>query len=681
MGRKKSLRTMFGKWLSVLLATALLVGNVMGLTVHAKKNPQIQKFNVALVLDGSGSLVSNSNGTDNDGLRYEAIQLFLALLSDQGNEVSAIVFDDDSENYLLNTDVEQVSGKEEKLDLSQKIKDAGTGGDTDIGSALLTAVERLEAVNNDNESIIILFSDGRTDLGGDEKAYEQSLVNKDKAITKAQEDDIPIYSICLAASSVADPEELQEISVRTNGSSVTIDSPDKISQAFEQFYRLIFATSTTEAENAKFPESGILNEKIEIPSYGAEEINVILNSKSPDDVHVQAQAPSKAYTEKDLDANTIVAGNYKVVKVVRPEKGTWEFQIQGAPGNEVVLNVLYNVDVSAQLSTQGDVADLNSGDALTLQASLYKDENKIQDAAGISEYTGTLEITDLSTGKVVKSLPMEADADGFTCELEALPEGSYSFQAVLSCEGITVKTNVITAGWDNKAPGFANESKNKIKDGVKIIKKIVTPLTGRKYKATLSNFFADDQSDGLTYSIVNSQLVDGTVQLEGDKLTVNTAKSRSGDLVVRATDNQGAYRDLTLRFKVTNLTLAVFLLILAGIVIAAVLSFLGWRANRPLFNGQMIVSSAAPGSAALPRGSFRGKLSLQKFPVPGCGFDVKKCYFQTCRGGRLEFHAPGSFYINGIPYTKKCTLMPGQTVIYSDENQTSGIRVQIKMNY
>ena len=49
MGRKKSLRTMFGKWLSVLLATALLVGNVMGLTVHAKKNPQIQKFNVALV--------------------------------------------------------------------------------------------------------------------------------------------------------------------------------------------------------------------------------------------------------------------------------------------------------------------------------------------------------------------------------------------------------------------------------------------------------------------------------------------------------------------------------------------------------------------------------------------------------------------------------------------------------
>lgn len=681
MGRKKSLRTMFGKWLSVLLATALLVGNVMGLTVHAKKNPQIQKFNVALVLDGSGSLVSNSNGTDNDGLRYEAIQLFLALLSDQGNEVSAIVFDDDSENYLLNTDVEQVSGKEEKLDLSQKIKDAGTGGDTDIGSALLTAVERLEAVNNDNESIIILFSDGRTDLGGDEKAYEQSLVNKDKAITKAQEDDIPIYSICLAASSVADPEELQEISERTNGSSVTIDSPDKISQAFEQFYRLIFATSTTEAENAKFPESGILNEKIEIPSYGAEEINVILNSKSPDDVYVQAQAPSKAYTEKDLDANTIVAGNYKVVKVVKPEKGTWEFQIQGVPGNEVVLNVLYNVDVSAQLSTQGDVADLNSGDALTLQASLYKDENKIQDAAGISEYTGTLEITDLSTGKVVKSLPMEADADGFTCELEALPEGSYSFQAVLSCEGITVKTNVITAGWDNKAPGFANESKNKIKDGVKIIKKIVTPLTGRKYKATLSNFFADDQSDGLTYSIVNSQLVDGTVQLEGDKLTVNTAKSRSGDLVVRATDNQGAYRDLTLRFKVTNLTLAVFLLILAGIVIAAVLSFLGWRANRPLFNGQMIVSSAAPGSAALPRGSFRGKLSLQKFPVPGCGFDVKKCYFQTCRGGRLEFHAPGSFYINGIPYTKKCTLMPGQTVIYSDENQTSGIRVQIKMNY
>ena len=33
---------MFGKWLSVLLATALLVGNVMGLTVHAKKIPRFR---------------------------------------------------------------------------------------------------------------------------------------------------------------------------------------------------------------------------------------------------------------------------------------------------------------------------------------------------------------------------------------------------------------------------------------------------------------------------------------------------------------------------------------------------------------------------------------------------------------------------------------------------------------
>ena len=156
------------------------------------------------------------------GLRYDAIDLFLALLTNTGNQVGAIVFDDDSQSYLLDTGLLAVSGKEDKLAISTQIRQAGTRKDTDIGSALLSAVEILtgSSADEDNKNVIVLFSDGRTDVGSDQEAYAQSLQNKDTAITMAQGAGIPIYSICLNASPVADPEELQEISDRTGGAAL-----------------------------------------------------------------------------------------------------------------------------------------------------------------------------------------------------------------------------------------------------------------------------------------------------------------------------------------------------------------------------------------------------------------------------------------------------------------------------
>ena len=216
---------------------------------------------------------------------------------------------------------------------------------------------------------------------------------------------------------------------------------------------------------------------------------------------------------------------------------------------------------------------------------------------------------------------------------------------------------------------------------MKIVKKIVTPITGRKYKEDLTNLFADDQDGQLSYQIVSSQLVSDTAKLDGSVLTVNTARSRSGDLVVRAVDSQGAYKDLTIRFKVTNLTLIIFLAILGGILIAAIAAFLGWRAARPLFKGELNVSNATPGSATLTRASFRGKIRLNMFQVGACGFDAKKCCFASCPGGRVEFRAPGTFYVNQIAYKKSYSLLPGQTIIYADEQQTQGIRVYIKNYY
>ena len=144
-----------------MLTTECLIVNADN-SEQVQSTGELKKLNIELVIDGSGSLVNGDTPTDPSGLRYDAINLFLALLANKGNEVGAIVFDDNSEKYIFNADVASVEGKQAKMNLADKIKKAGTGVDTDIGSALKTAVEALKKhqADNDNASAVILMSDG-----------------------------------------------------------------------------------------------------------------------------------------------------------------------------------------------------------------------------------------------------------------------------------------------------------------------------------------------------------------------------------------------------------------------------------------------------------------------------------------------------------------------------------------
>lgn len=364
------MKTLLSHAVPLLMVWSLLLCQPALATAQAISNQDLERFNVMLVIDGSGSLVYGSDATDANGLRYDALDLFLALLTNSGNQVGAIVFDDDAQNYLLNTGLQPVSGKPDKLALSEQIRNAGTRNDTDIGSALLTAVETLNAQSAQNgmESVIILFSDGRTDLGDNEEAYNTSLENKETAITTAQAAGIPVYSICLNATPVADPAELQEISTRTSGDFVSVSSPEDLTGAFESFYNLIFATSSSERVTSTFPADGTLRFDIDVPTYGAEEVNIILDTDGVG--QVQLNAPSGPLTAAEVEDFTMSGGDYDVIKLVDPEVGRWNLTLSGVPQDNVTINVIYNIDSTAVLSTADGNTDYGAGDTVTLQAQL-----------------------------------------------------------------------------------------------------------------------------------------------------------------------------------------------------------------------------------------------------------------------------------------------------------------------
>ena len=86
---------------SLVLLLALVLG--LGATAASADSSNIQsedKWNIMLVIDGSGSLDHDTNGeTDPLGLRYYAVANFLGTLNDDQTNVGAIVF---TANYYNN---------------------------------------------------------------------------------------------------------------------------------------------------------------------------------------------------------------------------------------------------------------------------------------------------------------------------------------------------------------------------------------------------------------------------------------------------------------------------------------------------------------------------------------------------------------------------------------------------
>lgn len=670
------MKTQAFKRIGCIVLTAILLFCLSGVSlagsVQSLRADGVNRFDVMLVIDGSGSLVAGKSATDKNGLRYDAINLFLALLTNSGNRVGAVVFDDQPQDYLLNSGLLETAGKADKVSLSESIRAAGTRGGTDIGSALLTAVDTLTSQRQEQyQPVVILFSDGRTDLDTQEE-YEASLANRETAITRAQEAGIPIYSICLNASSVADPQELSDISSRTSGDFVSVSRAEDMAEAFEAFYQLIFNSPASEKSQLTFGPDGTLEYAFDVPTVGAEEVNVILRQENI--AAMQVNTPSGQLSSAALEESTMTGGSYRVVKLVKPEMGRWSFAMEGQPGASVTVNVIYNVDSVATLATADGRTDYDTGETVTLEARLRRAGADVTDSAVTREYTAMLRLTKMTDG-TVQEVAMETGENGtFTYQITAEADSSYSAQAVLTFGSLVYESNAVQMNFDNTPPQVAGE--------VDVIRQkvVVTPVSGRSRSYDLSQYFTDTQEEPLRYHILSSQLVSDTAVLEDGILQVDTSRSRSGEVVLAAMDKQGAQAQLTMQFQVTNLTLPIFITlaiaVLAGLVILAVVI---WGITHPLWRGTLTVASMERGRDVLPRGrgSFRGKVKLSYFGVGPCGLNPEKSVFVTRPGGKLLFRSDRTFYVNDLPQTE-VELYAGTTIITAEERSRVGIRVEVR---
>lgn len=657
---------------AILMILFILAANVSVWAEEKAERKTAKHYNVVLVIDGSGSLTYEL-GTDKEGYRYEALELFLSVLTNEGNKVGAIVFND-SEKMPLDTGLKELNTMAAKKELSQSIRDTKVDGDTDIGGALQQAISELTGSGADPElpSCILLFSDGETDLGNPE-ATNASLKKKEQAIAEARKDGIAIHGICLNANNSANTQEVKGIAEGTDGIYLEINSPSDLNNAFLEFYSLIYG----ETKNSGEWEPGPVEKTFKIPSEGVAEVNILIEAEK-NITGINLVRPDRtAYSDTELDAISIATGKYKVIKIVDPIQGVWKIKVEGDPGTKIKFDWIYNTDLSAEIECNSEKASLNEN--IAIKGYLLSDGKRVEDTNVYGEYSGTLVLTDAVTGEA-STYPMEVDGAAFSADVAFSEYGTYYAAIQLTCGNLVHTSNSTAINVGNQAPVAEKKT---------IQKKIVLlPFKSAKTTFNLNDYVSDPEGDKLTFELGTYSYDTDKVKLEDDKLSIDAGKDKEGNVKVTAKDSQGAACELTFNIKTQNFTVLIVVLlivIIMAILIALFISkYIGTTAVCPwTITVESFDNVSGTSSQPYPQTGLKRKKNISDWNITECGIQgyFVADYKKGEKDAGLKFVSKQPFETEGGQVIKEYKFILGDDLklfapsATDDDHMVRGVRI------
>lgn len=415
-----------------LLAVILLISAVGIFPSSGAQAAIANRYNVVFVIDASGSMLE----TDQSLWRYEAIDLFLGLATDSGNHMGAVIFND---SIITAIQMQEISGKDIKMKFSQGLRNSPVQGDTDIGGAVLKAVEMLNVEKKPElPSVIILLSDGNTEFPYDETGERLNLSNQNKetAITQARDNGYSVFSVCLNENNEANTGELEEISNATSGRFVEVGKAEDLKEVFGNFYNIIYSTETISIVDEKIPANGVLDTPFSVPFAGVEELNIIISTLNPETQYTLFRPDGNELTRDELTAYTIPVKTFSIIKIPKPPGGVWKIQARGNPDDAVKIEMVYNSDFSVRAQADPAGPDYELGNSITFTANILSNGQEITESSFYAVYTAILKVFNASDNSQVAKTLMQAEQSGYRADYSANEAGDYYVTVTVMFEGL-----------------------------------------------------------------------------------------------------------------------------------------------------------------------------------------------------------------------------------------------------
>lgn len=651
------------KLISIFLSVAIITFSLIPILSFADdEKTTINRFNVIFVIDASTSM-KYSDAKNN---RFEATDLFLGMLANDGNYVGTVVFN----GNVSSTDITEVDGNSAKKSLSKSIRDSKLDADTNIGGALLKATNLLEQkANSELPSIMILLSDGNTDFD-DPKQVQESKEQKETALEIARDKGYSVYAVCLNSDGKADGKELENIAKATNGGMFEeVNNSADLKDVFDKFYTQIYGTKSSKLVDDTIGKNGKIVKEFPVSDVGVEEVNIAVFG-DVDSCSIENPDGEKL-SKSEMDDITFSAETFKLVKLVNPEKGKWTFTATGKPGAKVTVVKTYNVNLSVKTTVESESDSYKVNNPINIFAKIYENDQEITDLSKYSEFKGVLKVTDYDGNAVYETEVTQATDNGF--EFSFTPTDLNTYYASVSVEGSEVYANAeeLTFNVGNTPPTV-------IEDTIKKHINIWPFLIKTDSTIDLSKAAKDNEDDTLNYKIVSSTWNNEDYTIDGNNLTIDSFKNVSkGSFEIQAYDSQGAFCTFNVKITSTNIGILAMILMIAGILIAVItLVVIAKILNGKAFMGEVTSTNLQTYQSNKPTKS-RGKLKLSAFQIGDTGFD-KNAYFQATGKDYVYFISKKPVSTDSmLSKSKKIKIENNlSTRIYSDDDHTKGIEVK-----
>ncbi len=594
------------------------------------------RANIVFVLDASNSM----NLTDTDGLRYQAIERFVGLLTEEGNYLGGVVFSNHVRD-IAGLDLHLVNGWEEKANLVSALKSwtstsvTSTTGYTNIGEALDTAVTMLsEKGSLDLPSYIVFLSDGNTEMPTEEELHE-SREKKSAAVEKAVERQIKIYSVCLNANNKAATDEMSAISGDSGEFKEIMDANDLFG-VYETFVELITGGDIFPVPGPTvFPSTGELITSVQVPSIGVEEVNIIIEGTTKS-AFLTAPDGSEVDYQHLLEMNS---DSYKQIKIPteRLMPGEWILKTTGVPGDNIRIKMHYSSNLVVDASVEPSNLSIETGSPITVSAVLRSGNASGVSGGDYAGYSAEALLLD-AYGNEIDRVPMQIENGRFVADFTPA-EGVYYVNVHITAEyNFSRDSSNIGPITVSAAPPPPALPPVPVETPIQKVVYIL-PFKEASLTLNLNQLATDPAGDELHYTVVNSTYRSGTdYSIDSNAvLTLDNFSLSKGFFTIRATNTKGLSCDIeinvTCRFVTIMVAVGVCLIALLAAILAAI-SFI-ILIKKP-FHGTITVKSYLNGrGGGQPVGKTihpsRGRCKLTAFQLDplGGGLDYRKSYFQA----------------------------------------------------
>lgn len=430
------------KILTVLLAAVMLICMSVsavwaeGEEVAQQTTADNMSFDVIFAIDGSGSMKKS----DALKLRLTAGRLFTEMTYSNTSRAGFVQFTNIIMDSQGLTDLSTEDSKASFRDRLSGLQDSVKGSwDTDISLGLTQALNLLkegDSFNGDRNPMIILLSDGNTDLPNGPRTVEESNAELTGTLSEVASLGVPIYSIGLNYDGKLDVDYMQNIANQTGGAFYNITTATDFNKYMTDIFGNVADGDLTGLNPAYIDGRFVTDFVIDNGSVLMANI-VILTDKGVSDP--QLIDPTGAVVPLDADHGVIVStdtsdenkvSTYTILKIMYPVQGAWKVSVKGEADDAVQVNLLTTYDISFKLLNSRDPI---AGNDINIYGKLVRGDENITDSNLLSGAMAICTIMDNKGNIVGENLPMTYNEEKhvFICKTNLEKSGNYYVTAHL----------------------------------------------------------------------------------------------------------------------------------------------------------------------------------------------------------------------------------------------------------